>query len=63
MFDAIICDPPYGTRETVTGAFGENSLLHCKTTEERVMTQREILQPLFLLASRILRVGGRLVFT
>ena len=57
MFDAIITDPPYGLRENNKRCYTAST-----STMQRVHDQREILQPMFALASRCLVRGGRLVF-
>ena len=61
MFDAIVCDPPYGRREKHVDQFGNHDAHH-ETNDARALAQFKILAPLFSLASERLEVNGRLVF-
>jgi hypothetical protein len=61
QFDCIVCDPPYGRREVHVSATGSDAATHT-SNHERALAQFEILTPLLHAASKLLRVGGRLVF-
>lgn len=61
QFDCIICDPPYGRREKHVNEYGIDAVQH-ETNDERALTQFKILIPLINLSSKLLKLGGRLVF-
>jgi len=63
IFDAIVCDPPYGRREQQVGPDGRCPVSKAgSTNQERARAQLEILRPLMQLASQTLVKGGRLIF-
>jgi hypothetical protein len=70
-FEAIVCDPPFGTRckqhERHSGNEQEHINSHTNhwnhdSFVKRAVEQRFILEPLFDLAATALRPGGKLVF-
>lgn len=51
VFDAIVCDPPYGIRHRSKKMEGENEF-----------DVGKIYESLLILAAKLLKIGGRLVF-
>lgn len=65
MFDAIICDPPYGVRAGGKKSVAKphmvtNAETHIPSTD--AYTFEECLRDLLHLAAKHLKLGGRLVF-
>ena len=64
LFDAIVCDPPYGLRapRIVSGSAVAKDALCSDAAEMERATNVACMRPVFLLTEYALRVGGRLVF-
>ncbi len=65
MFDAIICDPPYGVRAGGKKSVAKSHKITCAETHipsTDAYTFEECLRDLLHLAAKHLKLGGRLVF-
>ena len=64
LFDAIVCDPPYGLRapRIASGSAVAKDALCSDAAEMERATNVACMRPVFLLTEHALRVGGRLVF-
>ena len=64
LFDAIVCDPPYGLRapRIASGSAVAKDALCSDAAEMERATNVACMRPVFLLTEYALRVGGRLVF-
>jgi tRNA G10 N-methylase Trm11 len=65
MFDAIICDPPYGVRAGGKKSVAKSHKVTCAETHipsTDAYTFEECLRDLLHLAAKHLKLGGRLVF-
>ena len=65
VFDAIICDPPYGIRAGGKKSVAKTTKVKCRDTHipsTEPYTFEECLKDLLHLAAKHLKLGGRLVF-
>ena len=64
LFDAIVCDPPYGLRapRIASGSAVAKDALCSDAAEMERATNVACMRPVFMLTEYALRVGGRLVF-